>query len=126
MTARLAASTYQGCSGEAQSNQYRLAAKGLEMTQLLNSPLVRSVLIRAARTFMQTFLAVMIAGPMLDLSVRTLRAAGLAGVTAVLSMLHRMLDETPVPSLPDVQPRRPDTPQPANDANDAMVAAGRR
>jgi hypothetical protein len=32
-----------------------------------------------------------------------------------VSMLHRLLDETPVPSLPDVQPTRPATPQPASD-----------
>jgi hypothetical protein len=71
---------------------------------MLQDPLVRSLLIRAVRTFLQTFLAVILAAPVLDLSGAGLKAAGLAGLTSVLTMIHRLLDETPVPSLPDTTP----------------------
>jgi hypothetical protein len=63
--------------------------------------MVKSLLIRAARTFLQTFLAVLLAAPALDLSGTALKAAAVAGLASVLSMINRLLDETPVPSLPD-------------------------
>lgn len=42
---------------------------------------------RAAATFLQAFLAVLLAGTALDFSVPALKAAGLAGIAAVLAML---------------------------------------
>jgi hypothetical protein len=71
------------------------------MRRLLRSKLVKSTVIRAGRTFLQTFLAVMLATPVLNVSGPTLKAAGIAGFAAVLSMFHRLLDETPVPTLAD-------------------------
>lgn len=62
---------------------------------------IRSLLIRGARTFGQTFTAVLLASPVLDLSTPTLKAAAVSGFASVLSMLHRLLDETPVPTLTD-------------------------
>jgi hypothetical protein len=67
----------------------------------MRSVLLRSVLIRAARAFLQTFLAMLLAAPVLNLSGPALKAAGVAGLASVLSMLHRLLDETSVPSLTD-------------------------
>jgi hypothetical protein len=72
------------------------------MSRLLRSTVVQSLLIRAARTYIQTFLAFLIVTPALEIGV--LKGASLAGLTAVLSMLHRLLDETPVPSLVDRNP----------------------
>ena len=68
---------------------------------MLKAPLVKSLLIRAARTFVQTFLAVLLAAPALNVSGPALKAAAVAGLASVLSMLNRLLDETPVPSLVD-------------------------
>jgi hypothetical protein len=82
----------------------------------MNGTLVKSLLIRAARTFLQTFLAVLLAAPALDLSGPGLKAAAVAGLASVLSMINRLLDETPVPSLPDtatapsMQPVQPPSP----------------
>lgn len=50
--------------------------------------------VRALRTFLQAFLAVWLAGPALHLNVGVLKAAGTAGLTAVLTLAHRALDET--------------------------------
>lgn len=70
----------------------------------MNGTLLRSILIRAARTFVQTFLAILLAAPALDLSGPALKAAAVAGLASVLSMINRLLDETPVPSLSDTTP----------------------
>ena len=70
----------------------------------MNGTLVRSILVRAVRTFLQTFLAVLLAAPALDLSGPGLKAAAVAGLASVLSMAQRLLDETAVPSLPDTTP----------------------
>jgi hypothetical protein len=78
----------------------------------MNGTLVRSILIRAARTFVQTFLAILLAAPALDLSGPALKAAAVAGLASVLSMINRLLDETPVPSLSDTTPS-PSAPAPA-------------
>jgi hypothetical protein len=43
----------------------------------------------------------LLAAPVLNLSGPALKSAGVAGVASVLSMLHRLLDETSVPSLND-------------------------
>ncbi|MGH8905093.1 MAG: hypothetical protein ACRD0K_00895 [Egibacteraceae bacterium] len=59
------------------------------------------MLIRAARTFLQAFLAVLIAAPVLNLAVPALKAAAVAGIASVLAMFHRMLDPTSVPTLVD-------------------------
>ncbi len=83
---------------------------------MATSKLVKSLSIRAARTFLQTFLAVLLASPALNLSTPGLKAAAVAGLASVLSLAHRLLDESPVPSLPD------QTPAPAN-AGPAPVAA---
>ncbi|MGH3664819.1 MAG: hypothetical protein ACRDU8_01790 [Egibacteraceae bacterium] len=61
--------------------------------------LVKAVALRGARSFLQTFIAVLLASPVLDLSGPTLKAAAVSGFAAVLAMLHRLLDETSVPSL---------------------------
>ena len=91
------------------------------MAKLINSELMRSVLIRSARTFIQSFLAVLVAAPVLELSAPTLKAAGVAGVASVLSMFHRLLDDTPVPSLVD----RGATPGPAGQASAGQAAMAR-
>jgi hypothetical protein len=70
----------------------------------MNATLIRSILVRAVRTFLQTFLAVLLAAPALDLSGPGLKAAGVAGLASVLSMAQRLLDETAIPSLPDTTP----------------------
>ena len=71
---------------------------------MATSTLVKSLSIRAARTFLQTFLAVLLASPALNLSAPGLKAAAVAGLASVLSLAHRLLDETPVPSLADNTP----------------------
>lgn len=63
-------------------------------------PIVQSAVLRALRTFIQSFLAVVTAGPLLDLDVPTLKAAAVAGVAAVLALVQRWLDTTEVPTIP--------------------------
>ena len=63
-------------------------------------PIVQSAILRALRTFLQAFLAVVTAGPLLDLDVPTLKAAAVAGVAAVLALVQRWLDTTEVPTIP--------------------------
>lgn len=62
--------------------------------------LIRSALLRAVRTFAQSFLAVVTGAPLLSLNVSTLKAAAVAGIAAVLTLAQRALDESPVPTLP--------------------------
>jgi hypothetical protein len=64
------------------------------------NPVLRSGLLRAARTFLQSFLAVVTSAPLLDLNVPTIKAAGAAGVAAVLALVMRWLDTTDVPTIP--------------------------
>jgi hypothetical protein len=45
-----------------------------------------------------------VASPALDLSLPGLKAAAVAGLASVLSMVNRLLDESPVPSLTDHAP----------------------
>jgi hypothetical protein len=71
---------------------------------VVTSKLVNSLLIRAARTFLQTFIAVVVASPALNLSLPGFKAAAVAGLASVLSMVNRLLDESPVPSLTDRSP----------------------
>jgi hypothetical protein len=71
--------------------------------------LVKSLAIRAARTFLQTFIAVLLASPALNLSAPGLKAAAVAGLASVLSLAHRLLDESSVPSLADHTPAPPAT-----------------
>src|ERR671930_1518587 len=75
-----------------------------EACNVATSKLVKSLSIRAARTFLQTFLAVLLASPALNLSTPGLKAAAVAGLASVLSLAHRLLDESPVPSLADSTP----------------------
>jgi hypothetical protein len=70
---------------------------------LLARPLsdkIQSALMRAARTFTQSFLAVLTAGPVLNLNIPTVKAGGAAGLAAVLALVQRWLDDTPVPTIP--------------------------
>lgn len=62
--------------------------------------MLKSIVYRAARTFLQTFLAVITSAPLLDLNVPAVKAAAIAGLGAVLSMVQRMLDETPLSPIP--------------------------
>ncbi len=55
---------------------------------------------RALRTFLQAFLASVLAGPLQLANIGTLRAAGLAGVAAVLALVMRWLDGTDFPTPP--------------------------
>lgn len=64
------------------------------------NPILRSGLLRAARTFLQSFLAVVSAAPLMDLDVPTFKAAGAAGIAAVLALVMRWLDATDVPTIP--------------------------
>src|SRR5919197_4401612 len=80
------------------------------------SKLVKSLSIRAARTFLQTFLAVLLASPALNLSTPGLKAAAVAGLASVLSLAHRLLDESPVPSLADSTPAPAPAPAPTSAA----------
>jgi hypothetical protein len=71
---------------------------------MVNLKLLKSLLVRAARTFLQTFLAILLASPVLNLSGSGLKAAAVAGLASVLSMVNRLLDETSIPSLSDSAP----------------------
>ena len=62
--------------------------------------IARSAALRAARTFVQSFLAVLTAGPVLNLDAGVLKAGATAGFAAVLTLAQRMLDDTPVPTIP--------------------------
>jgi hypothetical protein len=71
---------------------------------MVNLKLMKSLFVRAARTFLQTFLAILLASPVLNLSGSGLKAAAVAGLASVLSMVNRLLDETSIPSLSDSAP----------------------
>jgi len=60
----------------------------------------RSAGLRATRTFLQAFLAVITAGPVLHLGIPTYKAGLTAGVAAVLALAQRLLDDTAVPTIP--------------------------
>ena len=66
----------------------------------MTKSLIRSALLRAARTFLQSFLAIVTATPLLDMDVPTVKAAAAAGLAAVLALVQRWLDSTPVPTIP--------------------------
>lgn len=66
----------------------------------MSRQLMRSAFLRAARTFLQSFLAVVTAGPLLDLDVPTVKAGAVAGLAAVLALAQRWLDTTEVPTIP--------------------------
>ena len=61
---------------------------------------IKSFVYRAARTFLQTFLAVITGAPLLDANVSTVKAAAFAGIAAVLALAQRALDETPLSPIP--------------------------
>jgi len=92
-----------------------------EAAAMRTSNLLKSMTIRAARTFVHTFVAVLLASPVLSLAGPALKAAALAGVASVLSMLNRLLDETPVPSLPE--PAAPAPPAAASAASAPSAVA---
>ncbi len=62
--------------------------------------LIRSAILRATRTFLQSFLAIVTASPLLELDVSSLQAAAAAGLAAVLALAQRALDESGVPTIP--------------------------
>jgi hypothetical protein len=61
---------------------------------------IRSGVLRAARTFVQSFIAIISASPLLDLKVSTVKAAAAAGLAAVLALVQRALDDAGVPTIP--------------------------
>jgi hypothetical protein len=75
---------------------------------------LKSALIRAARTFIQVFVGVYLAGLLGDgvenstlanlLDLDLAEKALVAAVPAVLAVAHRYLDTTPIPSLQDRPP----------------------
>jgi hypothetical protein len=89
------------------------------MSSMINMKLLKSLLVRAGRTFLQTFIAILLATPVLNLSGSGLKAAAVAGFASVLSMINRLLDETSIPSLTDSAP----APVPVSVAAVAAVAA---
>lgn len=61
---------------------------------------IKNAAIRATRTFLQAFLAVVTGAPLLNANVSTLKAAGFAGIGAVLSLVQNALEQAsnaPVP-----------------------------
>jgi hypothetical protein len=89
---------------------------------MTNVKLMKSLLIRAARTFLQTFLAILLASPVLNLSGSGLKAAAVAGLASVLSMANRLLDETSLPSLSDATPAPAPAPATAAEPAGSTVA----
>lgn len=61
---------------------------------------LKSFVYRAARTFLQTFLAVITGAPLMSLNISSVKAAAIAGIGAVLSLIQRALDETPLSPIP--------------------------
>lgn len=61
---------------------------------------LKSFVYRAARTFLQTFLAVITGAPLMSLDISSVKAAAIAGIGAVLSLIQRALDETPLAPIP--------------------------
>ena len=62
---------------------------------------IRSALLRAARTWLSTFLAVLTASPLLSINVSVVKTAAVAGMASVLTVAQRALDEAPgVPTIP--------------------------
>ncbi len=61
---------------------------------------LRSGLTRAARTFLQAALAQIALAPLVDVNLPTLKVAAFAGGAAVLSLVQRWLDGTPIGIIP--------------------------
>jgi hypothetical protein len=89
---------------------------------MTNVKLLKSLLIRAARTFLQTFFAILLASPVLNLSGSGLKAAAVAGLASVLSMVNRLLDETSLPSLSDATPAPAPAPATVTEPASSIVA----
>ena len=62
--------------------------------------IARSAGFRAARTFSQAFLGTVLAGTTFHFGIEPLKSAGVAGFAAVLTLVQRWLDTTPVPTIP--------------------------
>jgi hypothetical protein len=62
--------------------------------------LIRSALLRAARTFSQAFVGTVVGAPVLGVHAATLRLAAVSGFVAVLTLVQRALDASPVPTIP--------------------------
>lgn len=61
---------------------------------------IKNAAVRASRTFLQAFLAVVTGAPLMNANVSTLKAAGFAGIGAVLSLIQNALEQAsnaPIP-----------------------------
>lgn len=67
---------------------------------MIYRPIVQSAILRAMRTATQAFLAVVTAGPLLELDVPAVKAGVVAALAAVLALVQRWLDTTEVPTIP--------------------------
>lgn len=70
------------------------------MIRFLEKPAVHSAAARAARTFLQAFIAQVTLAPLLNADIGTLKAAGIAGGGAVLALIQRSLDQAGVKTIP--------------------------
>lgn len=60
----------------------------------------KSAAVRAARTFLQAFLGIVIGTGVANADVSTLKAAGFAGIGAVLSLLQNALEQASSAPIP--------------------------
>lgn len=60
----------------------------------------QSALIRAIRTFLQAFLGIVIGTGIANANVSTLKAAGWAGIGAVLSLIQNSLEQATQATVP--------------------------
>lgn len=61
---------------------------------------IRSGAYRALRTFLQAAIAQVTLAPLINVDLPTLKVAAFAGGAAVLALVQRWLDDTPLPNLP--------------------------
>ena len=61
---------------------------------------IRNATIRASRTFLQAFLAVVTGAPLLSLNVPTLKAAAVAGIGAVITLIQNALEQASSAPIP--------------------------
>lgn len=72
----------------------------VKLVRIFESAKVRSAAARAARTFLQAFIAQVTLAPLLDANIGTMKAAGIAGGGAVLALIQRSLDQAGVKTIP--------------------------
>ena len=61
---------------------------------------LRSGGLKAVRTYLQAFLGTFYGLPLFDVNVATWKAAAAAGIAALIALVMRWLDETPIPTIP--------------------------